>query len=75
MAGGRLGDPPVVEPPELEWIIREQEDFAAWSDEFTRRMLAGELDDPDPVTEADLAARSADAASGLLGEEPADPLV
>ena len=73
--GAETWGAPVTEPPELEWIMREQEDFAAWSDEFERRILAGELEDPDPVIEADLASWSADAESSLLGEEPAHPLV
>jgi hypothetical protein len=38
------------EPAQLEAWLDEQADFAAWSDEFERRLLAGELVDPDEPT-------------------------
>lgn len=59
--------------PELAWHAREEADFSEWSDEFTRRVLAGELADPDPMTADALAAWAADAERRILADQLEDP--
>ncbi len=63
---------PAISPLELAWLHLEQQDLLAWGAETERRILAGELDDPDPPTDAQLAAWLATAAPPPDQDPPDD---
>ena len=41
---------PDIDPADLAWLELQQREFSSWSEEMQRRILAGEVDDPDPWT-------------------------
>ena len=72
LTGTALTGLPVAGPPADP--KRDQDHSAAESDEFTRRFLTGDLDDPDPTSDEDLAVWAAEAERRILSGEPVDPL-